>query len=96
MSKKPDQAGAGQSIPSTMREKHDAIVALIDEFAREHLNEEYRLVCRRLAGVLARKRSAGHMPGVTLCKIADGVRQQKSNWGIPAGSRWARGDAANE
>jgi hypothetical protein len=39
-----------------MREKHDAIVALIDNFCREHLNEEYAGMCRRLAGVLARKR----------------------------------------
>jgi hypothetical protein len=47
---------AGQSIPAQMREKHDAVVALIDNFCREHLNEEYARMCRRLAGVLARKR----------------------------------------
>lgn len=58
MNRHTDKVEAGQSIPSAMREKHDAIVALIDELSRKHLNEEYRLVCRRLAGVLARKRSS--------------------------------------
>lgn len=47
---------AGQSIPASMRQKHDAIVALIDNFCREHLNDEYAGMCRRLTGVLARKR----------------------------------------
>jgi hypothetical protein len=31
-------------------------VALIDAFCREHLDEEYAALCRKLAGVLARKR----------------------------------------
>jgi hypothetical protein len=44
------------TIPATMRADHDAIVALIDQFSRDRLNEEYRLTCRKLAGVLARKR----------------------------------------
>ena len=46
----------GQSIPAKMQDRHDAIATLIDQFGREHLNEEYRLLCRRLAGTLARKR----------------------------------------
>jgi hypothetical protein len=45
-----------QSIPANMQEKHDAIMALIEPFCRERLNEEYLGVCRRLAGMLARKR----------------------------------------
>ena len=43
-------------IPATARPAYDAIVGLTDAFCREHLNEEYEVMCRRLAGVLARKR----------------------------------------
>jgi hypothetical protein len=32
------------------------ILGLIDPFCREHLNEEYAALCRKLAGKLARKR----------------------------------------
>jgi hypothetical protein len=49
-------ASDGRAIPAVMRERHDSIVTLIDQFSQEHLNDEYRLLCRRLAGVLARKR----------------------------------------
>ena len=35
---------------------HDRIVALTDAFCREHLDDEYAALCRKLAGVLARKR----------------------------------------
>jgi hypothetical protein len=38
------------------RSAHDAIVGLIDAFCREHLDEEYRALSRKLAGILARKR----------------------------------------
>jgi hypothetical protein len=44
------------AMPVGMREKHGAIWAVLEPFCREHLNEEYREVCRRLLGVLARKR----------------------------------------
>ena len=44
------------SIPAAARPAHDAIVALTDAFCREHLNAEYEALCRKLAGVLARKR----------------------------------------
>ena len=44
------------SIPATARPAYDAIVALTDAFCREHLNEEYGALCRKLAGSLARKR----------------------------------------
>jgi len=56
MTKKIEKSEAGQSIPAKMQEKHDAIVTLIDPFSRERLNEEYRVMCRTLAGALARKR----------------------------------------
>ncbi len=39
-----------------MKGKYDAITALLEPFCRERLNEEYRVICLRLAGLLARKR----------------------------------------
>jgi hypothetical protein len=48
--------GKEPSIPATARPAYDAIVGLTDAFCREHLTEEYEAMCRKLAGVLARKR----------------------------------------
>jgi hypothetical protein len=44
------------SIPATARPAYEAVVSLTDAFCREHLNEEYEALCRKLAGKLARKR----------------------------------------
>ena len=44
------------SIPATARPAYDAVVGLTDAFCREHLDDEYEALCRKLAGVLARKR----------------------------------------
>ena len=44
------------SIPATARPAYDAVVGLTDAFCREHLDGEYEALCRKLAGVLARKR----------------------------------------
>jgi len=44
-------------------ESLDVIVGLIDEFCREHLNEEYALVCRKLAEKLSRKRPSPLLDG---------------------------------
>jgi hypothetical protein len=62
------------SVPEKMREKHDAIVALIDGFSREHLNEEYRVLCGRMAGVLARKRPSPFTNGTPAAWAAGIVR----------------------
>ena len=59
-------------IPAAARPAHDAIVALTDAFCREHLNAEYEALCRKLAGVLARKRPsplARGKPGVWACAV---------------------------
>ena len=60
---RPKKRSAGGGKPggtATSREKaqqaHDRIVALTDAFCREYLDEEYGALCRKLAGVLARKR----------------------------------------
>lgn len=44
------------SVPATAKPAYDTIVDLTDAFCRQHLNEEYRALCRRLAAALARKR----------------------------------------
>jgi hypothetical protein len=47
----------GESSPGEKaRRAHDVIVGLTDAFCREHLDDEYGALCRRLAGKLARKR----------------------------------------
>ncbi len=51
------------SIPAAVRPAYDAIIALTDAFCREHLNDEYQALCRKLAGVLARKRSSPLLRG---------------------------------
>ena len=48
--------GKEPSIPATARLAYEAVVSLTDAFCREHLNEEYEALCRKLAGALARKR----------------------------------------
>jgi Domain of unknown function (DUF6398) len=54
--KKPKAKTSGGSSASAARAAHDRIVALIDDVCREHLDDEYATLCRKLAGVLARKR----------------------------------------
>ena len=41
----------------------DDIVRLIEDFARQYLNDEYLVLCRRMAGVLARKRPSPIVSG---------------------------------
>ena len=44
------------SVPEAARPAYHTIVTLAEAFCREHLNAEYEALCRKLAGVLARKR----------------------------------------
>ena len=44
------------SVPKTMQARYDQIVALTDEFCRQHLNDEYRDLARAMAAALCRKR----------------------------------------
>ena len=50
------QPGDELPVPATVRPAYEAIVGLTDAFCREHLDAEYEALCRKLAGVLARKR----------------------------------------
>jgi hypothetical protein len=47
---------SGSSAAAAARAAHDRIVTLIDDVCREHLDDEYATLGRKLAGVLARKR----------------------------------------
>ncbi len=48
--------GGTASSKEKGQQAHDRIVALADAFCRDHLDAEYGALCRKLAGVLARKR----------------------------------------
>lgn len=52
----PVQRAAESKVPAKVRPTYDTIVSLTDSFCHEHLNDEYAELCRRLAGVLSRKR----------------------------------------
>lgn len=43
-------------VPKKMQAKYDSIVAITDQFAQEHLNEDYAQLIRQAAAALARKR----------------------------------------
>jgi hypothetical protein len=43
-------------VPKVMQPTFDTVAGIIDEFCRQHLNEEYSLVSRELAAALCRKR----------------------------------------
>jgi hypothetical protein len=56
MARKAQRPQGEPAVPEAARPGYDAIVALTDAFCGEHLNEEYRGLCRQLAAALARKR----------------------------------------
>jgi Domain of unknown function (DUF6398) len=51
--RKPDDE---PKVPEAMRPVYETIVGLTDAFCRDHLDEQYATLSRRLAGILARKR----------------------------------------
>jgi hypothetical protein len=63
MARKKQHATGELPIPEAARPAYEVVVSLIDAFCREHLNEEYRAMCRRLAGILARKRPSPLLSG---------------------------------
>ena len=56
MTKKVKSHEGELGAPEAAKLAHDAIVALTDTFCRVNLTFEYETLCRKLAGVLARKR----------------------------------------
>ncbi len=54
-----------ERVPATMQGKYDEIVALIDQFCQQYLNEEYMEVCRGMTAKLCRKRPSPLATGKT-------------------------------
>ena len=52
-----------KSVPKNMQARYDEIVALTDEFSRQHLNEEYRELAQYMAAALCRKRQSPVVSG---------------------------------
>ncbi len=48
--------GHSEGVPKAMQPVYDAVIQLTDAFCKEHLNDEYADLCRRLTAALARKR----------------------------------------
>lgn len=72
MARKKQDPGDETKVPASARSAYNAIVALTDEFCREHLDGEYETLCRKLAGALARKRPSpllGGKPTTWACGI---------------------------
>ncbi len=44
------------SVSRKMREKYEVITSITDDLCREHLNEEYAELSRKMAAALSRKR----------------------------------------
>ena len=63
MAREQQRPAGGPTIPEAARPVYEAVVWLIDADCREHLNEEYRVMCRQLAGTLARKRPSPPLSG---------------------------------
>ncbi|MHC5540243.1 DUF6398 domain-containing protein [Singulisphaera rosea] len=66
------EPGEESKVPAAARPAYDAVVALTDTFCREHLTDEYKALCRKLAAALARKRPSpllGGKPTTWACGI---------------------------
>ena len=63
---------AGGKIPDDVQPVFGVISRMVDDFCREHLNEEYAMLCRSLTEKLARKRPSplvGGKPNTWACGI---------------------------
>ncbi len=61
-----------ESVPQLMRPVYEEITRLTDVFCRDHLDDEYAQLCRKLAAALARKRPsplARGKPPIWACGI---------------------------
>src|ERR687884_2234968 len=61
-----------QSVPKSMQATYEATTSLTDAFCREHLNEDYRVLARRMTASLCRKRPsplASGQPRTWACGI---------------------------
>ena len=65
MTKKPKSPVGAPGVPEAAKTAHDAIGALTNTFCRVNLTFEYETLCRKLAGVLARKRPSPLIRGTS-------------------------------
>jgi Domain of unknown function (DUF6398) len=49
-------AADGHRVPRRMRQRYEDVTGITDEFCREHLNDEYAELSRKMAAALSRKR----------------------------------------
>ena len=63
MTRKAKRPANEPSVPEAAKPAYDTIVGLTDVFCQEHLNEEYRALCRKLTATLARKRPSPLIKG---------------------------------
>lgn len=56
-------AKKSENVPNTMQEKFNAIVAITDDFAKQHLNDEYAQLIRFATAALCRKRPSPLVSG---------------------------------
>lgn len=54
-----------ESVPQQMRPVYDEITRLTDAVCRDHIDEEFAMLCRKLAAALARKRPSPLARGKT-------------------------------
>src|ERR671933_1711511 len=67
-----------QSVPKSMQATYEAITGLTDAFCREHLNEDYAELARRMTAALCRKRPsplASGQPRTWACAIVYALGQ---------------------
>jgi hypothetical protein len=61
-----------EAVPRTMQRTYEAVVALTDQFCRDHLDDGYRKLARKMAAALCRKRPspvASGQPRTWACAI---------------------------
>jgi hypothetical protein len=97
MSDEPPAAKAPRARPVPKpppKEERDevlrVIIGLIDQFCQEHLNEEYAVLCRKLAEKLARKRPSPLLHGSPNTWASGIVRDQTATLtaGWATATRW--------
>gem|GEM_PF-3389296 len=54
---------SGGKIPEDVRPTFDTVSKMVDDFCRQHLNDEYAVLCRTLTEQLARKRPSPLLSG---------------------------------
>ena len=52
-----------ENVPAALQTTYAAVTGLIDSFCRQHLNDEYAALCRKLAAALVRKRPSPLLRG---------------------------------